>query len=185
MSKERFLIHFDFLGSNTKIPFSMYVIQKTPCSKLVCYLFSTYYECFTDSMDLSIICFTERYKAGDHIVSYFFFKTLYFPQTKIIWCQFVCFEKALTILFVLFLHYWALSLLGSAGTSSKKCELLNFNVAKIVLFFQTIYGFMQSFEYKTRSSVWSPEYWFHCEKEIVFKFSCMFINPNNFFWFEL
>ena len=75
MSKERFLIHFDFLGSNTKIPFSMYVIQKTPCSKLVCYLFSTYYECFTDSMDLSIICFTEKYKAGDYNGISLFFKT--------------------------------------------------------------------------------------------------------------
>ena len=80
---------------------------------------SAFDKVFTGSTesDLSIICFTERYKAGNHnSISLFLLNFIVFSTNQ---NNFVsnCFKKAFAILLVLIFHYSAQSVLGSVSTS--------------------------------------------------------------------
>jgi hypothetical protein len=72
---------------------------------------------FTGSANLSIICFIERYKAEDHNSILLFLQNflVFFHKPKEFHVKLVCFEKALTILFVLIFPY-----------SAQKAESVNY-----------------------------------------------------------
>ena len=99
---------------------------------LLCTLFTKF---FMGSTDLSMICFTERYKDHNSILLFLQNFIVFFHKPKEFCVKLVCFEKALTI-FLFWFFITQLSLcqhISQCLKKQKKCDL-DFIVARIVIF---------------------------------------------------